>query len=75
MLAKVANEVATVHGVRFVRPKVIKQSKNNIAADIMGINKVREGDPDLGVEGVNLTGKGEIVAVCDGGFNPVITHK
>ena len=65
----IANEVSKVHGVRVIRPWVIKQAKNDVASEIMGVDAVREGKPDLDIEGMNLTGKGEIVAVCDGGFD------
>ena len=61
-IEKLAEHISKVHGVRVVRRRVIKKSKNDVASGIMGVDQVRE-------DGCDLTGKGEIVAVCDGGFD------
>lgn len=58
----IAMEISKIHGVRIVRRRVIKKSKNDVASGIMSVDYVRD-------EGWDLTGKGEIVAVCDGGFD------
>ena len=62
LLHKVAEAISKIHGVRLVRRQVIKKGKNNVAGTILGVDTLRE-------NGVDLTGKGEIVAVCDGGFD------
>ena len=62
LLLQMADAISKIHGVRMVRRRVIKKTKNDVAGKILGVDALRE-------EGIDLTGKGEIVAVCDGGFD------
>lgn len=56
------NELSTVHGVRAIRDHAFKRTSNNVAAGIMKTEKA------LG-SFLDLSGKGEIVAVCDTGLD------
>ena len=66
---KTAQSISQIHGVRVVRQRVRKNTKNDVAADIMDIDLARGLLSDDYEEGYELTGKGEIVAVCDSGFD------
>ena len=60
---KQLKELATVHGVRRIRHRAIKRPSNDVAARIMG-TAASTASPGLG-----LSGKGEIIAVCDTGLD------
>ncbi len=67
--------LSQIHGVWMVRPRVRKKTKNNVASGILGVDEVREylsknyDNESRTAEGYQLTGKNEIVAVCDTGFD------
>ncbi|KQZ45129.1 S8 family serine peptidase [Duganella sp. Root1480D1] len=56
--------LSAVHGVRFIRERVLPRTCNNVAVQIMG-NKFSALLPS----GLGLTGSGETVAVCDTGLD------
>ncbi|HXJ93672.1 MAG TPA: S8 family serine peptidase [Terriglobia bacterium] len=55
--------LSAIHGVRSVRERSLKRTCNNIAAGIMGTAAT------LGNSGLNLSGQGERVGVCDTGLD------
>ena len=61
--AKQLKALSTIHGVRRVRRRALKRPSNNVAAGIM-VTALSMANPGLG-----LSGKGEIVAVCDTGLD------
>jgi len=61
---KQVSALAAVHGVRFIRQRVLPRPSNNVATTVMG-NAFASSSPS----GLNLTGAGEIVAVCDTGLD------
>jgi hypothetical protein len=63
-LAKELKELSEVHGVRFVRQRVVPRPSNDVATKIMG-NAFAATTPT----GLRLSGNGEIVAVCDTGLD------
>ncbi len=56
-------DLTTVHGVRFIRERVIKRLANNVAAGIICSKQV-QGNPGLGLDGT-----GEIIGICDTGLD------
>ncbi len=56
--------LSCVHGVRFIRERVLPRTSNNVALGLMGNPQTPGARPALG-----LTGRGEVVAVCDTGFD------
>jgi hypothetical protein len=56
-------KLSAVHGVRVIRARSLKRSSNDVAAGIMGTAR------SLASAGLGLSGKGEIVAVCDTGLD------
>ena len=65
-------QLSAVHGVRYIRQRVIPRTSNNVATVIMGNGKPTSMSTKLG-----LTGDGEIIAVCDTGLDtgdPVTIH-
>jgi len=56
-------DLSTVHGVRLIRQRVLPRSSNNVATGLMG-NTIASNPA-----GLNLTGAGEIVAICDTGLD------
>ena len=62
--AKQLRELSAVHGVRFVRERVLPRPANNIATTIMA-----NAYAALSAGGLKLDGAGEIVAVCDTGLD------
>jgi serine protease AprX len=56
--------LSAVHGVRYIRQRVVQRTANNIATGLMG-NSYAAVKPT----GLKLTGAGEIVAVCDTGLD------
>jgi subtilisin family serine protease len=57
-------DLSAVHGVRFIRQRVLQRTANNIATRLMG-NAFASTQPS----GLKLTGAGEVVAVCDTGID------
>jgi len=56
--------LSAVHGVRFIRQRVLKRSSNDVATAVMGNAYTATSSP-----GLRLSGNGEIVAVCDTGLD------
>ena len=56
--------LSEVHGVRYIRQRVVPRTANNIATGLMGNNYAA-----VSPSGLKLTGAGEIVAVCDTGLD------
>jgi subtilisin family serine protease len=56
-------QLSTVHGVRKIRQRAVKRPSNNVATGLMG-TAVSTASPGLG-----LSGKGEIVGICDTGLD------
>lgn len=56
--------LSTVHGVKFIREQVLPRTANNIATTIMDNAYVATSG-----NGLKLAGAGEIIAVCDTGFD------
>lgn len=59
---RMINDLAAVHGIRAIRKHAFKRTSNDVATGIMRTEKA------LG-NFVGLSGKGEIVAVCDTGLD------
>lgn len=57
--------LSAVHGVRSVRERVLKRTSNDVAAGIMESARSLSST----ASGLGLSGKGEIVAVCDTGLD------
>jgi len=69
--AKRIRELSAIHGVRFIRERSFKRTSNNVATGIM------ESSSSVSDSGLNLTGAGEVIAVCDTGLDtgdPQIIH-
>jgi hypothetical protein len=58
------NELSAVHGVRYIRERTVPRPSNNVATGIMG-----NAWASLSAGGPKLTGKGEVIAVCDTGLD------
>jgi serine protease AprX len=70
--ARQLRALSAVHGVRKVRQRAVNRASNDVAAGIMA-TAVTMGSPGLG-----LSGKGEIVGVCDTGLDtgaPASIHR
>jgi serine protease AprX len=63
-LAGKVRELATAHGVRFIRERVLRRPSNDVATGLMH-NARAAVQPN----GFRLTGAGEVVAVCDTGLD------
>jgi len=61
---RAVKRLSAVHGVRFIRERVLARTANNVATTVMG-NKYAA----LAASGPKLSGNGEIVAVCDTGLD------
>ncbi|MBW2440473.1 MAG: S8 family serine peptidase [Deltaproteobacteria bacterium] len=61
--AKRLRELSAIHGVRYIRKRAFKRTSNDVAAQIMG-TRAALSTTDLG-----LSGKGEVIAVCDTGLD------
>ncbi len=60
--------LAAIHGVRRVRERTLRRPSNDVAAGIMGTAAaLAPGNP--GYPGLGLSGKGEVVGVCDTGLD------
>jgi hypothetical protein len=57
-------DLSKVHGVRFIRERVLARTSNDVATGLMGNTHVA-----LEPEGLGLSGAGETVAVCDTGLD------
>lgn len=62
-LAKGIGSLSAVHGVQAISERVIKRTSNNVATKIMETNRATLS------EGLGLTGKGEVIGVCDTGID------
>lgn len=58
------SQLSAVHGVRFIRERVLPRTSNNIATGIM-----HNAFTATNANGPHLAGSGEIVAVCDTGLD------
>ena len=56
--------LSAVHGVRFIRERVLARTSNNVATGVMG-----NAWSAVKASGLKLSGAGEIVAVCDTGLD------
>ncbi|MBZ5655031.1 MAG: S8 family serine peptidase [Acidobacteriia bacterium] len=61
--ARQFRNLSAVHGVRFIRERVVKRSANNVATGIICNDAVR------GPAGLGLSGDGEYVGICDTGLD------
>jgi serine protease AprX len=57
-------KLSAVHGVRYIRQRIVPRTANNIATTVMGNSFA-----SLASNGLKLSGDGEIVAVCDTGLD------
>ena len=57
------DRLSAVHGVRSIRERSIKRPSNDVAAGIMGTTRSLAGNS------LGLSGRGEIIAVCDTGLD------
>jgi serine protease AprX len=57
-------KLSTVHGVRYIRQRVVPRTANNVATTVMGNTFT-----SISSNGLKLSGEGEIVAVCDTGLD------
>lgn len=64
MRRKQLKELSAVHGVRFIRERVLPRPANNVATTIMANAYAARSQ-----SGLKLSGDGEIVAVCDTGLD------
>jgi serine protease AprX len=55
--------LAAVHGVRSIRERALKRTSNDVAAGIMHASVA------MGNQGLGLSGKGELVGICDTGLD------
>lgn len=55
--------LSTIHGVRSIMERSIKRTSNDVAANIMGTAG------SMGNNGLNLSGKGEYIGICDTGID------
>ena len=60
---KRVRDLSAVHGVRFIRSRVLKRTTNNVAARIMGTQRAAD------AAALALDGEGEIIAVADTGLD------
>jgi len=61
--AKRIKSLSAIHGVRFIRERIIKRTSNNVAAGIMGTEKA------LAENHLDLSGAGEVIGICDTGID------
>ncbi len=55
--------LSAIHGVRFIRERIIKRTSNDVAARIMGTEQ------SMATANLGLSGLGEIIGVCDTGID------
>jgi subtilisin family serine protease len=73
--AKQIEALSEVHGVRKIRERAINRPSNDVATGIMGTDVATS---TAGTKGLGLTGKGEIIGVCDTGLDtgdPATIHQ
>lgn len=56
-------QLSAIHGVRFVRERIIKRVSNDVATGLICSDQVR------GNKGLELDGEGEVIAICDTGID------
>src|SRR5262249_45716664 len=56
-------ELSMIHGVRFVRERIIKRVSNDVATGLICSDRVRS------KKGLGLDGEGEVIAICDTGID------
>ncbi|MEJ2165214.1 MAG: S8 family serine peptidase [Desulfobacterales bacterium] len=56
-------ELAAIHGVRFIRQRAMKRTANDVAARIMGTRAA------LSITDLNLSGEDEVIGICDTGID------
>ena len=61
--SKLVQTLATVHGVKYIRARPLKRTSNNVAPEFMGVA------PAVASSTTGLSGRGEIVAICDTGLD------
>jgi len=61
--AKRITSLSKIHGVRFIRERIIKRTSNDVAARIMGT------ELSMSTSHLGLSGLGEIIGVCDTGID------
>ncbi|UCF93797.1 MAG: S8 family serine peptidase [Desulfobacterales bacterium] len=61
--AKRLRDLSAIHGVRFIRERVVKRTSNDVAAQIMGTRAA------LSPTDLNLSGAGEVIGICDTGID------
>jgi subtilisin family serine protease len=59
-----ARALSAVHGVRYIRHRVVPRTCNNVATGVMGNKYVAASS-----NGLKLAGRGEVIAVCDTGLD------
>lgn len=59
---RMVETLSTVHGVKFIRARALKRTSNDVAPQFMGVAKAITAP-------MGLSGRGEIVAVCDTGLD------
>jgi serine protease AprX len=64
--AKQINDLSAVHGVRKIRERALNRPSNDVAATIMGTARAIS---TTGGTGLGLSGKGEIIGICDTGID------
>jgi subtilisin family serine protease len=60
---KLVRMLSTVHGVKFIRARALKRTSNDVAPEFMGAL------PVMAASSAGLSGRGEIVAICDTGLD------
>ncbi len=63
-LAQIIQSLSAIHGVRWVREKVLARKRNDVARRLMGTHHTVSAP-----RGMQLTGLGEVIGVCDTGLD------
>ena len=66
--AKRLRDLSAIHGVRFIRKRAFKRTSNDVAERIMGTRT------SLSPADLDLSGQGEVIAVCDTGLDNADTQ-
>lgn len=61
--AKRIKSLSKIHGVRFIRERILKRTSNDVAARIMGTEQT------MATTLLGLSGLGEIIGICDTGID------
>ena len=67
--AKRIQSLSAIHGVRFIRERIIKRTSNDVAARIMGTEKSKGSGLSAEAGSMDLSGHGEIIGICDTGID------